>query len=72
MKTPPQPPPKKPLISPPNPPAALTAAPQQLGKKKLPYTKPTVVLLVSSLDTHGKAGAGVESYTSEGGFNSGS
>ena len=38
----------------PNPPAALTAAPQQLGKKKLPYTKPYVEHLTTPSVTHGK------------------
>ncbi len=66
MKTPPQPPPQKQLISPPNPPTALTAVPHHLGKSKLPYIKPTVVLLVSSLDTHAKSGAGIESINNRG------
>ena len=37
----------------PNPPAALTAAPQQLGKLKLPYTKPIVEHLTTPSVTRG-------------------
>ena len=42
------------MTSTPNPPSALTAAPQHLGKSKLPYTMPYVIRLTTPNATHGK------------------